>query len=157
MTVGHEFQEKFTGIKLSREELLELIEKNNGPEGLNLSGMDLSGIRLGAKALKQVRIEKGLDLDTCPAWLFPETQGINLKGVDLSFSVISGADLSKCCLRGADLRGAHLDHVDFIDADLCDTILFDATMDNSVFDDAKLHGANIFGTNFYNATISQTI
>jgi len=31
----------------TREEILKLIEENGGPEGLDLSGKDLSGIGLG--------------------------------------------------------------------------------------------------------------
>jgi len=34
----------------TREEILKLIEENGGPEGLDLSGKDLSGIDLGREA-----------------------------------------------------------------------------------------------------------
>ena len=36
----------------TREEILKLIEENGGPEGLDLSGKDLSGIDLGREAIK---------------------------------------------------------------------------------------------------------
>ena len=35
----------------TREEILKLIEENGGPEGLDLSGKDLSGIDLGRGAV----------------------------------------------------------------------------------------------------------
>lgn len=154
MTVAHQFQEKYTGKKINCEELLLLIDQNNGPEGLDLSGRDLTGINLSREVLENIIIEKGL-LESIPKWVSPVTQGITLQGVNLSFCVLTGANLSDSDLQGADLRGSRCDHVDFINANLCDTILFDATMDNSVFDDAKLFGANLFGAEFFNATISR--
>ena len=35
----------------TREELLKLIQENSGPEGLDLSGKDLSGIDLNERAI----------------------------------------------------------------------------------------------------------
>ena len=35
----------------TREEILKLIEENGGPEGLDLSGKDLSGIDLNKRAI----------------------------------------------------------------------------------------------------------
>jgi len=35
----------------TREEILKLIEENGGPEGLDLSGKDLSGIDLNERAI----------------------------------------------------------------------------------------------------------
>jgi len=42
------------------EEILKLIEENGGPEGLDLSGKDLSGIDLGREAIK-VEMDKALE------------------------------------------------------------------------------------------------
>jgi len=150
-TVGKQFDDKYTGIRVSRDELLNLIEENNGPEGLDLSGKDLSGIKLSKRVLEKIRSERGLN-DSVPVWLYSQTGGINLQGTDLSWAKLSDADLSRCCLRGADLRGARLDHVDLIEADLRDAILWDAILDGAVLDGAMLHGANIFGANFFNST-----
>jgi len=36
----------------TREEILKLIEENGGPEGLDLSGKDLSGIDLNKRAIE---------------------------------------------------------------------------------------------------------
>ena len=39
--------------KLTREDVLRLIEKNGGPEGLDLSGLDLAWIDLSREAISR--------------------------------------------------------------------------------------------------------
>jgi hypothetical protein len=53
----------------TREEILKLIEENGGPEGLDLSGKDLSGIDLGSRAIRAER-EKARErtTDKTPVW-----------------------------------------------------------------------------------------
>ncbi len=151
-STGNKFNENFTGEKITIDSLLLSIEKNGGAEGLNLSGKDLSGLRLTPKALTKVRQKRKLKRQ--PVWQM-ENGGINLDGVNLSWAVLTRADLSDSSLRNADLRGAKLEHVDFIDADLSNAFLWDASLDSAVLDGAKLHGANIFGARFVDSTISK--
>jgi len=154
-TVGKRFDEEFTGIKLNAEQVLSLIEENGGSEGLDLSGKDLSGIRLNPRALEQLRRDKGPGTDAHPVWEWKKTGGVNLQGANLAWAMLSGANLSKSNLRRVDFRGARLDGVDFVDADLQDAILWDANLDNAVLDGANLRRANLFGVNFFNTTLAK--
>ena len=55
--------------ELTREEILKLIEENGGPQGLDLSGKDLSGIDLGREAIA-AELEKARETvpDEIPVW-----------------------------------------------------------------------------------------
>jgi hypothetical protein len=151
-STASKFSENFTGEKITVERLLLLIEKNCGAEHLDLSGKDLSNLRLTPKALAKIRQKRNLEGQ--PVWLM-ENGGINLNGVNLSWAVLTGADLTEASLQNADLRGAMLEHVDFIDADLSNAFLWDASLDFAVLDGTKLQGANLFGASFVNSTISR--
>lgn len=151
-STGNKFNDNFTGEKITIENLLSRIEKSGGAKGLDLSGKDLSGLRLAPKALSQIRQKRKLKKQ--PVWQ-NENGEINLDGINLSWAVLTRADLSDCSLRNADLRGAKLEHVDFIDADLSNAFLWDASLDSAVLDGAILHGANIFGARFVDSTISK--
>ncbi len=151
-TIGNDFKENFIGERITLDILLKRIEKNGGPNGLDLSGRDLSGIILTPEALTRIRQRR--KLKTRPLWQ-TENGGINLEGVNLSWAMLTRADLSDGCLRNADLRGAKLEHADFIDADLSDAVLWDASLDSATLDGAKLHGANIFGAVFTDSTLNK--
>ena len=154
-TVGKEFEKAYTGIRLGFEDVISLIEKNRGPQGLDLSGKDLSGIKLDRWTLGRFRRGKNPKAEGLPVWQCQQTGGVNLQGANLAWSVLSGADLGKACLRGADLRGAHLDGVYLIDADLRDAILWDANLNDAKLDGADLRGANIFGANILNTSLNR--
>ena len=80
----------------TREEILKLIEENDGPEGLDLSGKDLSGIDLGREAIK-AELEKALKSapGETPVWYSESTEGINLEGINLEGARLSEADLGE--------------------------------------------------------------
>ena len=88
----------------TREEILKLIEENGGPEGLDLSGKDLSGIDLGREAI-EAELEKVRERapDGRPVWCSEATTGINLAGANLQ-----GANLGQAKIQGADLRDTRL-------------------------------------------------
>jgi hypothetical protein len=151
-TVGNKFNKNFKSEKITVDQLLSRIIKNDGPNGLDLSGRDLSGIILTPRALTAIRKKKRLK--NRPVWQ-SENGGINLEGVNLSWAKLTRADLTEACLRNADLRGAKVEHVDLIDADLSNSILWDANFDSATLDGTKLYGANIFGARFTNSTISK--
>ena len=122
--------------ELTRAELLKLIEENGGPEGLDLSGRDLSGIDLGREAiwaeLKKVRERTS---NKNPVWFSEETGGINLQE-----AILQNANLQKAKLWGANLQGAHLRYADLLGA---------------VLHDANLQGVNVKGTSFQGANLKR--
>ena len=102
----------------TREEILKLIEENGGPEGLNLSGKDLSGIYLSGANL-QGALLAGANL-----------QGARLWGTNLQEAYLVYAELQMASLSGANLQGAHLT---------------DANLQGVHFESSHLERVDLFG------------
>ena len=66
--------------KLTREDLLDLIEQNGGPQGLQLARYDLSGIDLGFRAIRAELRMRGIAHTGQVPWYSPETHGVDLTG-----------------------------------------------------------------------------
>ena len=92
--------------KLTREDVLRMIEENGGPAGLDLSGRDLSWIDLGREAISReaelVRRARG----HAPDWQNERNGGIDLNGVNLANANLFGANLAYADLKDAILEGA---------------------------------------------------
>lgn len=97
---------------LSRRELLRMIEENGGPEGLDLTGKNLSGLDLGTEAIiGELRSAKGGESEAYPPWvhvLDGEPRGLNLRLSLLHAALLWDTDLCGANLEGADLRHANL-------------------------------------------------
>ena len=76
----------------------------------------------------------------------------DLRRVDLSGEVISGADLSYADLRGANLSEAYLNY-----ADLSFANLSDANLSNADLSDANLEGTILIGAYIQNTDFSDAI
>lgn len=145
--------------KLTLENLLWLIEENGGPEGLDLSGKDLSWLDLSSKALQAVMEQRGItQVDEVPAWVFPYTwgrtliglnlRGANLQGANLERTNLYGADFTRADLRGADLRDACLRAVNLRNADLRSARLWRADMREARASLANFRGASLYRVQF---------
>jgi len=148
--------------RLTREEVLKLIEKNGGPEGLNLSGYDLSGINLSKLDLHGV-IFGNLDILG-----FSEvevvTQSANLEGAWLERSNLQRANFGRANLKGAhfyhsDLTestfwAASTEGADFRKANLSRADLYSTVLENCRFADAQLAGVNLHLADLQGATLS---
>ena len=75
--------------------------------------------------------------------------GANLLNADLSDAELSGANLSGANLYNADLRGADLSGANLLNADLSGVELSEANLSG-----ADLRGANLSGANLLNADLS---
>jgi uncharacterized protein YjbI with pentapeptide repeats len=164
----------------TREEILKLIEENGGPEGLDLSGKDLSSIDVGTEAIKAELDARGIpESGELPVWLhlidresltfkflkalqlIKADWGINLQGVDLSTSnlqeaCLQGANLQGADLSGANLRKANLDWANLQSAYLkyanCqEADLRDSNLQKANVRDADLRGARLSGANLQGA------
>ena len=105
--------------KLSREEVLDKVQR-----GEDLSGFDL----------------RGLDLQKA------ELSGANLKGAHLRYANLSGSNLSKADLREANLRhalmlGVNLSEADLREADLTHADLSGSNLVNTKISEAKMEGS----------------
>lgn len=154
------------------ERLISLIEKNNGPHGLDLSGQDLLHVDWSAEAvayqLKKRGYVPGKEL---PVWASPFSargeRGINLEkvnfeGANLRFANLSGADMTWCNLRHTDLRDTRLHsvnfyHSDFFQARLWRADLRRATLNNANLTHASLYRAEFEDTEFLDADLSDTL
>ena len=143
----------------TREEILELIKKNCGPKGLDLSGRDLSGIDLSMEAIgaELDRAQKS-GLNGTPLWFSDWTKGMNLsqahlqraelrkailKGADLTGARLQGARLHKAILEGADLTEAELQRAVLTKASLQKACLLGANLERAVLLDTKLQEADL--------------
>jgi uncharacterized protein YjbI with pentapeptide repeats len=84
--------------------------------------------------------------------------GANLRWIDLSEALLSGADLHSADLTGTDLRAAHLGGANLIEAHLRQAILSEADLSEAdlggaVMQRAELHGADLSGANLLAANL----
>jgi uncharacterized protein YjbI with pentapeptide repeats len=133
------------------EEILQLIEANGGPDGLDLSGVNLSGIDLGRERIQtELAKVQGRDPKAEPTWwanlelLYPypephaRTLGINLRKVNLREAILWEANLRGACLWDANLQGAWLN---------------DAKLQEAGLSGANLRGAQLWATNLQGADL----
>ena len=132
-----------------------MIEANGGPEGLDLSGKDLSGIDLGRKAIK-AELEKvqGKTPDEIPVWYNDLTEGVNLKGVNLRGAKLQRANLWFANLQRADLGFAKLQRADLLFANLQGAVLLAANLQGADLAVANLQGAILTGANLQKAHLA---
>jgi len=135
----------------TREDILKLVEENGGPEGLDLSGKDLSGIDLGREAI-EVEVEKVRERawSQIPVWFSEETQGANLQGANLRAANLQGTNFGHANLKEANLFGANLQNALFSLANLqCANLssanLREAYIERTNLQEASLDGANLVG------------
>ena len=88
-------------MRLDREAVLRLVAQHGGPEGLDLSGRDLTGIDLSNVDLHGAILSKA-----------------DLRGVDLRWADLRDADLSWAVLKDSDLRWASFRGANLSQADL---------------------------------------
>jgi len=165
-----------SGAKLTREDVLGMIEKNGGPKELDLSRRDLSQLDLGREAISRHAEAVWRQEGKSPAWQNPRTGGINLRGARLTDANLFGANLAYAELSEADLIGAQLRAscltkaaldraclrgIECNEADLSGVIarnanLEDADLALTDLSGADFDGASLRGTSLYKARLSGT-
>ena len=141
--------------RLTRGELLRLIEQNGGPRGLDLRGWDLSGLDLSPDAIIDELRARDIARDGYPPWVRvvkgkprgihlaeAKLRGARLESSNLQGACLRGADLSGACLRGADLGGAELGRANLSEADLTLANLERADLVGADLRTAQLQGAD---------------
>lgn len=135
--------------KIDLPRLLQLIEENGSPVGLDLHGTDLSELNARPETLRphvaSYLIKHGPDA-TLP-WL-AEEQGINLRGAHLEY-----ADLHAAHLENADLWRAHLNSAALPHAHLEGAHLPDAHLEYARLSDAHLEHADLSGAHLEHAYV----
>lgn len=140
-------------------QILDMIEEHGGPEGLDLSGADLSGVHLGNETisaeLEKVRKDKP---EAIPAWAHGIMQGFTpgrsyRVGRQVIFCELNlqGANLARANLQKASLRMANLQEADLGGADLRD-----ARLENANLREADLRASDLRGAFFRGARLDHT-
>jgi len=122
------------GERLTRDDVLHLIEQHGGPVGLDLRGADLRGADLSQLDLHGANLRPANLAGT-------NVRPANLAGANLQGTVLAGARLDGAVLAGADLRGA---------------AVFAAHLPRANLWQAKLQGANVSGAQLQGAHLIDT-
>lgn len=122
--------------KLTREDVIHLIEANGGPEGLDLSGFDLSEVNL-----------RDLDL-----------QGVVFSTYDFENRIHQSANLAGANFTDANLAKAYLVHTNLQNTTFWQTKLYEATMSyahakGASFGETDLRRVNFYGCNLESARL----
>jgi uncharacterized protein YjbI with pentapeptide repeats len=149
--------------KLTRKDVLRLIEENGGPKGLDLSGQDLSWLDLGREAISREAGPVSRRSGKRPIWKSDRPGGIDLRGVILENANLRGANLAYANLYDANLECAVLNvailtrarlfRARLCGADLCWSNLSGAMARGAKFDNANLAVADLTGTDFREASL----
>lgn len=136
------------------QDILKLIEENNGPQDLDLSGKNLAGIDLTRETL-ETELEKvrTRDPETMPVWFSEETKGINLQGAKLKGINLQESKLWFANLREANLEGANLQEALLVGADLRGGNMRDANLQEAKLDGASLQEAVLGGADLQEANL----
>lgn len=133
----------------TREDVLRLIKKHGGPEGLDLSGktfeasINLSNLNLRGIILNGANLSGFYpppDFDNASFWVdeSPQTKGAHLEGAYLVDASLKGAELSDVHFERAILASAHLE-----EACLGDAHLEEAELTSSHLEKADLRFAHL--------------
>ena len=160
------------GPEYTTRQILDMIEANGGPEDLDLSGKDLSGIDLSKEKIAE-ELEKAQErmLDEMPVWYSRLTGGIDLFRANLQDAYLAlanlqggylvGANLQEAKLWGANLQGADLEKSDLqgaylVSADLQGADLWGANLQDANLEFANLQDADLVGANLQGADLAST-
>ena len=141
------------GEKIDLPRLLQLIEQNGGPEGLDLHGGDLSHIEAGPETLRPYAdaYAQKHGADAQPPWLARYAEGgIDVNGAHLEYARLDHAHLENACLDHA-----HLQKVSLWRARLENASLVDAHLENARLEDAHLENAQLGGALLENAKLNE--
>jgi hypothetical protein len=136
---------------LTREEVLKMIEEHGGPEGLdlsgrNLTGIDLSEIHLSGANLQEAHLSRA-NLEGA------ELVGTNLQGAWLSLARLERANIASANLQGASINETNLENANLAGANLQNAKLRMANLRGSRLLQANLQGAVLWNADFTGATL----
>jgi len=156
--------------RLTREALFELIARNGGPKGLDLSFCDLSGLELGDEFTRKfdhqfpnIAEYAYLTIDSNQRIVINLQEAnlyrANLRGTSLRFACLqraylAGADLSEADLNGANLRGVYLRRGRLNGAYLRHTNLDCAYLGAADFEGARMLSASLFCADLHEANLT---
>ena len=150
---------------LTREDVLKLIEEHGGrakgldlsgkvfEEGIDLSELDLSGIKLQGASLFKANLQRADFVNAnFQGTILPDAnlQGSNLAGINLQDAALDGvnlqgANLADANLRRADLMVANLQGARLLQADFRGATVWDANFKGAMLEEVKWDPKYIVG------------
>jgi uncharacterized protein YjbI with pentapeptide repeats len=127
----------------------------------NLAGADLRGANLFNTFLHGAKIDDTTQIDDKGRLVLEIIQvgggarGRNLRGVDLSNTILVWGELSEADLTGANVNGSTLSAAQLRNADLSNANLSEADLDMADLQGANLKGANLRRANLRQADLSE--
>ena len=141
------------GKRLTREDVLRLIEEHGGPEGLDLREADLRGTDLGRLDLHGALLQRA---DLQEAYLCQvNLQGAQLEGASFKEAHLHRGNLVRANLKGAQLQGANVKEAHLGWAHLEETVLRWADLQQTHLLWAHLEGADLRWANLQEANLWQ--
>lgn len=150
-------------LRLTREDVLRMIEENGGPEELDLSGRDLSWIDLSRDAISREAERITQQTAERPKWQNERNGGVDLRRVNLASANLFGANLvyadlyrarlEEAKLRAACLAKSWLRHTNLQNADLSRSDMSGARVSLANLDGANLSDADLTGADFDGASM----
>jgi uncharacterized protein YjbI with pentapeptide repeats len=142
-----EHEPPHAGERLTRDDVLRLMEKHGGPEGLDLRQADLrqanlSGLDLHGADLFEANLKEG------------NLQYAKLQGARLWKANLEQAELANAKLQQAHLDSANLEAADLRWANLQGATLGFARLERADLLEANLEGAYLLAANLYRARLS---
>lgn len=151
-----------TNANLERADLSGADVRNGNLTAANLEGADLRGTNLANASFSRTNLLNALVddqtvMDETEGWLLWEivnegAAGRDLRGVDLSWAILPGANL-----REAKLNGGRLCYADLRGADLAGADLRDADLRGANLERADLRGTNLAGANLKVTNLQKTL
>lgn len=143
-------------------QILDMIEANGGPEGLDLSETDLSEVDLGGERVHQEleRVRK-TQSETEPPWwaggFVSGAGGVNLRRANLERAYLRLAEMQGADLVGANLTGAHLMLAQMQETKLRGAKLEEASLRYANLEHASLRHANLRAARLSHANLGRAL
>jgi Pentapeptide repeats (8 copies) len=130
-----------------RDDLLALIQVNQGGKGIDISSCEFSHIDLTRETVRELR-SKFFEVNRYdPAWYIPQL-GLNLRSVVANEAVFPHAQLDGADYSHAKLNGAYFDHASLIGVNFERAELKGTGLDGADLTGARLVLAHANGANF---------
>lgn len=124
---------------LTRERVIEGFKQGESFADQDMSGLNLSGIRLDKINLQGAILS-----------------GVNFKNTDLSGAILEEANLEKADLSTANLSGANIKDADLTEAKLIGADLTEALLEGALFEKTEMHRAILDRVKAENAIFSES-
>ena len=135
------------GERLTRDEVIALVQAGESLAGANLTELNLSELDLSGVDLSDAKLESATLTGT-------KLDAADLTGASLHLARLKGATLTDCVAAGADFRHASAEGVDLSNSNLAGCDFTSASLEGAVLINTDLATANLTAANLEGATLN---